>query len=977
MKLYVTVVLLIMANILCGQISWSSTLPIRQSGDLEWNQSSVTSGGNDIVHVWSEKNYGVGRILVQKFYGDGTSLWDDEPFLLAGSYNNQWNAKITRTNDGGYVVAWLEQMNNQTVIKAQKLDFSGNKLWADAGVIIPAEYNEDFPHRLVLFPNENGGAIISWIDYDTMAQSLNSNGIPQWGHDGINVGYTSLNNQVSSDGHGGLIIVDTEEDSYIMNAKRLDSTGEVSWNVEIDLDLQVNDKRKLRIIYNNIDSYYVMTEDLDNQITQIAVRKLSLTGELSTSVNYIPLMNGTTQMYFLDYKTNVNGDLFLVSQSMFYYLDSYITMRAFKLDADLNHVWAESGVLLDSLEVLNFNFLEIDASDSGELYITNLTDSGAGPLAPEYNINLYKISAEGTIQTNDGGLVLTQIGDISSSLFLGYGGDNDNLFITWKELTEGYTNLRQIVLNDQFQSLLPEDSEIIGHSLTGYVYDNDYITYFLPESEKTVTIWLDKKNNMNNKIMYQIVNSDGDIELAENGSDIADFTLNETSDYEYNPYKITTAQNDLGQICVAWISEENGLFARSRVIDTDGSLLGSDFGEEIYSSTSYEKVYDLSMSSYNNDFYLSYMSSNYYGNDKAAYATRTDNNFAWGTPQLIDESTGSIFELNKVINNYCVVKKSNQLHYVYKIADDGSVSELNQVFMGYEYKFDCDADNNLFFTWYVGGEIYAQGITDSEQLYWNSPVQISFHSDSEVNVEAKYPEILVNDGINILWSQSTETSEIELKAQKLDFSGNKLWQEAGILLSTREEYFNVSLLEEMNDGYFIAGWKEPINGYWRYKLNIINSNGGVSFNGYSTHYDGIFLSNTTVKITNLQGYNLLFTSLYEGGLYARMNDFLSVDIESNETVAMTENLLQNYPNPFNPETNISFQVPNSGQVNLDIYNIKGQKVKTLVNDIFSAGRHSVVWNGRDDSNKEVASGLYLYKMRSGKYSSTKKMILMK
>lgn len=977
MKLYVTVVLLLVANVLFGQFSWSNTLPIRQSGDLEWNQSSVTSGGNDIVHVWSEKNFGRGRILVQKFYGDGTSLWGDEPFILAESYNNQWNAKITRTNDGGYVVAWLEQINYQTVIKAQKLDFSGNKLWEDAGVAISAEYNEDYPHRLALFPNANGGAIITWIDNDTMAQSLDNNGVAQWGQDGINLGYTSYNNQVSSDGHGGLIIVDTEEDSFIMNTKRINSTGELSWNVDIDLDLAVNDKRKLRIIYNNVDSYYVMTEDLDNQITQIAVRKLSLTGELSTSVNYIPLMNGSVNMYLLEYKTNANGDLFVVSQSMSHYLDSYISMRAFKLDEDLNHVWPESGVLLDSLEVFVYPPLEIDATDSGELYITNLTVIGEVPSTQEHNINVYKINAEGTIETDEGGLVIAQIEDITSFVFLGYGGNYDNLFIVWTELIDGYTNLRQVVLDDQLESILPEDSEVVSHRLTGYVYDTDYITYFLPDSEKTVTIWLDKKINMNNKIMYQIVNSNGDIELAENGVNIADFSINETSDYTYNPYKITTAQNDLGQICVAWISEENGLIARSRVIDTDGSLLGGDLGEEIYSFTSYENVFDLSMSSYNNDFYLSYMTLNFPGNDKTAYAMTTNNNFEWGTPHLIDESTGSIFELNKVIKNYCVIKKSNQLHYVFKIAEDGSASEINQVFMGYDYKFDCDTDNNLFFTWYSGGEVYAQGITDSDEMYWNSPVQVSYHTDPEVNNEAKYPDILVNDGINILWSQSSETSDIDLKAQKLNFSGNKLWQESGILLSTKEEYFHVSLLEKMNDGYFIAGWREFNNGYYRFKVNIINSSGSVNYDGYSSQVTGNFPINTSVKVTNLLEYNILFTWLYDGGLYANGTDLITVENESNDITPTSISLLQNYPNPFNPETNISFNVRENGNVNIDIYNLKGQKVKSLVNDRYTSGKYSVVWNGKNDNNKQVSSGIYLYKMRNGKFSSTKKMILMK
>ena len=86
-------------------------------------------------------------------------------------------------------------------------------------------------------------------------------------------------------------------------------------------------------------------------------------------------------------------------------------------------------------------------------------------------------------------------------------------------------------------------------------------------------------------------------------------------------------------------------------------------------------------------------------------------------------------------------------------------------------------------------------------------------------------------------------------------------------------------------------------------------------------------------------------------------------------------LHQNYPNPFNPETTISFSVTQTSPfVTLEIFNIKGQKVKQFSID---DGRSSIVWNGKDENNQPVSSGIYFYKLESGKYSETKKMILMK
>ncbi len=85
----------------------------------------------------------------------------------------------------------------------------------------------------------------------------------------------------------------------------------------------------------------------------------------------------------------------------------------------------------------------------------------------------------------------------------------------------------------------------------------------------------------------------------------------------------------------------------------------------------------------------------------------------------------------------------------------------------------------------------------------------------------------------------------------------------------------------------------------------------------------------------------------------------------------------NYPNPFNPETTISFSVKETSPVAIEIYNVKGQLVKTLVNEVKASGNHTVVWNGKDNNGRNVTSGVYFYKMNTGKFSSTKKMILMK
>lgn len=98
------------------------------------------------------------------------------------------------------------------------------------------------------------------------------------------------------------------------------------------------------------------------------------------------------------------------------------------------------------------------------------------------------------------------------------------------------------------------------------------------------------------------------------------------------------------------------------------------------------------------------------------------------------------------------------------------------------------------------------------------------------------------------------------------------------------------------------------------------------------------------------------------------------DVINNNTYAYK---ISNYPNPFNPTTTISFSIPEESNVELSIYNIKGQKIKTLANDRYSIGEHSIIWNGEDASGKKVSSGIYFYILITPNAYYTRKMLLLK
>ncbi|MDW7679976.1 MAG: right-handed parallel beta-helix repeat-containing protein [bacterium] len=88
-------------------------------------------------------------------------------------------------------------------------------------------------------------------------------------------------------------------------------------------------------------------------------------------------------------------------------------------------------------------------------------------------------------------------------------------------------------------------------------------------------------------------------------------------------------------------------------------------------------------------------------------------------------------------------------------------------------------------------------------------------------------------------------------------------------------------------------------------------------------------------------------------------------------------LFQNYPNPFNPDTEIRYQLPEAAHVKLEIYNLLGQKIRTLIDDPKPAGSHTLRWDGRDDFGAAVSSGVYLYRLTAGRFCGARKMVVMR
>lgn len=127
---------------------------------------------------------------------------------------------------------------------------------------------------------------------------------------------------------------------------------------------------------------------------------------------------------------------------------------------------------------------------------------------------------------------------------------------------------------------------------------------------------------------------------------------------------------------------------------------------------------------------------------------------------------------------------------------------------------------------------------------------------------------------------------------------------------------------------------------------------------------------TPIGVSADPGYTLRAGFWGEGGGTA-------TSIGQGTPQVFTDGLYQNYPNPFNPTTTIEYTVARTSQVTITIYDVRGQRVRQLLNESRAPGRHRTMWDGTTDQESSVASGIYFYRLRIGTFSDVKKMVILK
>jgi hypothetical protein len=235
-----------------------------------------------------------------------------------------------------------------------------------------------------------------------------------------------------------------------------------------------------------------------------------------------------------------------------------------------------------------------------------------------------------------------------------------------------------------------------------------------------------------------------------------------------------------------------------------------------------------------------------------------------------------------------------------------------------------------------------------------------------------------NDEVVLVWHGSAGDQK-ELLLTTLDYSGNIISTSSAITdnVDSKPGMPDISV---DNLGYVLVTWIDhrtgspsPFRQLFEPTFTPLQSNLPV----YSAA--GNFMQQPATA--GFQGRGIfIWADARDNGLniYASQEIYEPTDVDNNgNTLPVAFELSQNYPNPFNPSTAIRFSMNKTGQVRLEIFNVLGQKVRTLIDNLYPAGSHSVIWDAADDDGRKVSSGVYLYRLENGEESFTRRMTFIK
>lgn len=980
--------LLVVATAMCAAPIWQNSVKIRESLSVDYSGQYALGPDGSMVYVWTDLSFGSRDIYAQKYSSDGVALWDS-PLQITQEAGTQDMPVISRLYDNRYIVAYLDYSSNP----------SGDlrsKVFTENGVLYPPtsgrliDDGEHCKQNIQITQLSDNSVLFSWSDNqwgdnEISCFRLNQSGAPLW-NEPRRLSYSPFSEERYK--------ILAMENAKFMMVYQASGAGNKCFYMRYSAAALPLDLAPVDPYPNHAISYFHDALLSPNQ--DILLLSSYFTDVMNLTLKVIAQEPGPVTEYYLAsqaYGFNI-GDLRLQRAADDDLLTAWIettggphVVKTQKIDLSTGPLWQEGGLLV-ATSLYETRNVRLAPDTSGGAYISWEENTYTNQANDHPRIDLVQLSGSGAISPLNTDTCISNRPQRLASMFT----VGDRLVLAWQGMVGENLCLQQQIYGAN-NALLPdpEDRLIIG-GLAGDIY---YSSMNLHKHDAGTTIlWEDLRDPFLKSIYYQVVDPSGNPLLPANGALLR--SLENTNS------NLCSAVDLQGRVGVLWIdSYDSAIEVRMQLIDTDGDLLWGEDGIVVTNCSSY--VGDIHLSHDNGAFYVGW--TRYVSNAaNVVYAQKiVGGELQWGNSGIVladGLGTGYQYSLMDICGRYFTLEEmeATSAKYLLKVQllnPDGTSAWDNPRLPVYDvegtgvYQVGPQSyldGEDLVISW-VGMHldyifhIYSQKISSEGAYLWDEEsvmIGENYYMEYCYQIPSSFGPLHLTAGLPA--TSAYLNSEI---------TGAPLWLrepliESSVSLSSSPavafdngtalmSYVNMDSLLEQAGLYAylnLAGegpevlLPMPITDPGTNVRWIMMNGGGER--AYAL-WDEYHIRKETDDDTATD-----FLAL-------RLQAFGSGSVASDDPLLPSPNLRlnQNYPNPFNPETTISFSLDTAVPVRLEIYNLRGQLVQRLVDESKAAGTHSVVWDGTDLSGEPVSSGLYYYKLTGGKYSSTRKMILMK
>jgi hypothetical protein len=973
--------------------AWSEGgVPIRQGGNIEWSRSAAVLTDGNIVYIWSDTRLGDRDVWAQKVDTQGNLLWGANPVMVNGSIDRQEDPVGIGTTDGGVIVAWVDFRHEEAGdIYAQKLNANGELQWATEG--LPLAVASNIQISINIIQDLSGGAYIIWEDQrnvngDIYGVHLDADGDNLWTDNGMVVagGAGEQNSHTFwEDGQGGGIM------GYVSNpstkdirACRVLSNGAIDWDINVcNAPL---DQEEVKMAKDSLDTFIFTWRDRRNDTDgDIYARRVDIDGNLLWTTEHV-VYAGAGSKQDNPRVTSLGDGISYIAWQDNRVNNMNIDLYCQKLDANGNLLWDTNGVCLSDYQNNQLD-PRLQPDGAGGCIIVWVDERDQGH--PYEDIYMQRVLSSGSLAWAANGIPLCDAANYQfGSLIKRY---NTQYYVSWGDQRDGSVAINVQTLDASCNPLLQANGVQAAWGLSGLASGLEV----KKQNSDAVIMWKDTRFPNAACNFVQVLGHDQEIRFPENGvavvtsqhdQDLGDFCL-----------------DDNNRIALAWPQLEEG-YKRvyTQVLDEDGNRVLSDSGLAISdqpNAQAYSQIERLGA----NDYFVGW--SNIVGSGFVykyeIFLQRLANGaLPWGATGKLIALGNSDFFLQGIIGHYLLWQDQYDV-YLTRVDDEGNIvtgwpenglllADGNTSLLQQNPKGVLTSDGGIVVYWEDtrngDSSIYAQYINAAGQIQWT---QYGIPIANEVNDQNRASAVRdASNNFYMSWADFRNGFEDDIYMQKFNLGGNLLWNATGVAMCDKDStQTNPSSVFTSLDGtpMILTAWEDLLADFSNINCQLTDLNG---VNQWSLNGDVI---NASIKkqqdpelipIGSQAALAIWIDGRSSGkeeitGIYGQRVYVGATDAVGDHNAPSPIGFMSNYPNPFNPITTISFSLKSAASVDLSVYNLRGEKVTTLVSERREAGAYKAQWNGTDQQGRALGNGVYFYRLSTPGSTETRKMVLLK